>query len=179
MAVGPVNINRNPSDKVKLCCKFGGKLMPRLSDGALHYVGGRTHIMVFPRDITLQEFYSKMEDTYGGPVVICYKLSDQDLHSLVSISSDEELDSMMEECDSLLEASEYESAKVQVFLFPPYDPDQNSLAEFNNSESSHIVEVTSDANARKDNIEGSTSTLHLDVRGNGFIDIDKLFLRKI
>ncbi|KAL0910919.1 hypothetical protein M5K25_019016 [Dendrobium thyrsiflorum] len=184
MAVGPLNINRNPSATtipqtsnlqssrklVKLCCKFGGKLMPRLSDGALHYVGGRTHIMVFPRDITLQEFYCKMEDTYGGPVVICYKLSDQDLHTLISISSDEELDNMMEECDCLLEASEYESAKVQVFLFPPYDPDQNSLAEFNNNESSHIVEVTSDANARKDNIEGSTSTLHLDVRGDGFID---------
>ncbi|KAL0910922.1 hypothetical protein M5K25_019018 [Dendrobium thyrsiflorum] len=179
MAVGPVNINRKPSATtipqtanlqssrklVKLCCKFGGKLMPRLSDGALHYVGGRTRIMVFPRDITLQEFYCKMEDTYGGPVVICYKLSDQDLHTLVSISSDEELDNMMEECDSLLEASEYESAKLQVFLFPPYDPD-----EFNNSEPSHIVEVTSDANARKDNIEGATSTLHLDVKGDGFID---------
>ncbi|KAL0910930.1 hypothetical protein M5K25_019026 [Dendrobium thyrsiflorum] len=172
MAVGPVNINRYPSDKVKLCCKFGGKLMPRLSDGALHYVGGRTRIMAFPRDITLHEFYCKMEDIYGGPVVICYKLSDQDLHTLVSISSDEELDNMMEECDSLLEASEYESAKLQVFLFPPYDPDQNSLAEFNDSKSSHIVEVTSDANDRKDNMNGATSTVHLDVRGDGLIDED-------
>ncbi|KAI0497425.1 hypothetical protein KFK09_020649 [Dendrobium nobile] len=179
MAVGPLNINRNPSAttitqtanlqsscKIKLCCKFGGKLMPRLRDGALHYVGGRTRIMVFPRDITLQEFYCKMEDTYGGPVVIRYKLSEQDL---VSITSDEDLDNMMEECDCLLEASEYKSAKLQVFLFPPYDR-ENSLTEFNDSESSHIVEVTSDVNAQKDNIEGATSTHHLDVRGNEFTD---------
>ncbi|KAH0454142.1 hypothetical protein IEQ34_016066 [Dendrobium chrysotoxum] len=181
MAVGPLNINRNPSAttipqtanlqlsrKVKLCCKFGGKLMPRLSDGALHYVGGRTRIMVFLRDITLQDFYCKMEDTYGGPVVICYKLYDQALHTLVSITSSEDLDNMMEECDCLLEGSEYESAKLQVFLFPPYDR-ENSLAEFNDSESGHIVEVTSDTNARKDNMEGATSTQYLDGRGDGFI----------
>ncbi|KAH0454766.1 hypothetical protein IEQ34_016690 [Dendrobium chrysotoxum] len=182
MAVGPLNINRNPfattipptanlqsSRKKKLCCKFGGKLMPRLSDGALHYVGGQKRLMAFSRDITLQEFYCKMEDIYGGPVVICYKLSDQELDTLVSITSDEDLDNMMEECDCLLEASEYGSAKLQVFLFPPYDR-ENSLAEFNDSESSHIVEVTSDANAKNDNMEGATSTLHLDGRGDGFID---------
>ncbi|KAH0454840.1 hypothetical protein IEQ34_016764 [Dendrobium chrysotoxum] len=182
MAVGPLNINRNPSAttipptanhqssrKKKLCCKFGGKLMSRLSDGALHYVGGQKRLMAFSRDITLQEFYCKMEDIYGGPVVICYKLSDQELDTLVSITSDEDLDNMMEECDCLLEASEYGSAKLQVFLFPPYDR-ENSLAEFNDSESSHIVEVTSDANAKNDNMEGATSTLHLDGRGDGFID---------
>ncbi|KAH0454513.1 hypothetical protein IEQ34_016437 [Dendrobium chrysotoxum] len=182
MAVGPLNINRIPSAstipptanlqssrKKKLCCKFGGKLMPRLSDGALHYVGGQKRLMAFSRDITLQEFYCKMEDIYGGPVVICYKLSDQELDTLVSITSDEDLDNMMEECDYLLEASEYGSAKLQVFLFPPYDR-ENSLAEFNDSESSHIVEVTSDANASKDNMEGPTSTLHLDVGGDGFSD---------
>ncbi|PKU60159.1 hypothetical protein MA16_Dca028406 [Dendrobium catenatum] len=182
MAVGPLNINRNPSattiaqtadlqssPKIKLCCKFGGKLMPRLSDGTLHYVGGRTRIMVFPRDITLQEFYCKMEDTYGGPVVICYKLSEQDLYSLVSITSHEDLDNMMEECDCLLEASEYESAKLQVFLFPPYNR-ENYLNEFNDTETSHNVELTSDANAQKDNIEGATSTLHLDSRDDGLMD---------
>ncbi|KAH0455032.1 hypothetical protein IEQ34_016956 [Dendrobium chrysotoxum] len=182
MAVGPLNINRNPcattipptanlqsSRKKKLCCKFGGKLMPHLSDGALHYVGGQKRLMAFSRDITLQEFYCKMEDIYGGPVAICYKLSDQELDTLVSITSEEDLDNMMEECDYLLEASEYGSAKLQVFLFPPYDR-ENSLAEFNDSESSHIVEVTCDANASKDNMEGPTSTLHLDVGGDGFSD---------
>ncbi|KAH0454989.1 hypothetical protein IEQ34_016913 [Dendrobium chrysotoxum] len=74
--------------------------------------------MSFLCDITLQKFYCKMEDTYGGSVVICYKLP---------------------------EAFEYGSANFQVFLFPPYDK-ENPLTEFNDagsndSEPSHIVGV--------------------------------------
>ncbi|KAH0454728.1 hypothetical protein IEQ34_016652 [Dendrobium chrysotoxum] len=49
-----------------------------------------------------KKFYCKMEDTYGGSVVICYKLPGQDLDTLVSISYIEDLAIMMEECDCLL-----------------------------------------------------------------------------
>ncbi|KAH0454733.1 hypothetical protein IEQ34_016657 [Dendrobium chrysotoxum] len=48
-----IEIAKKMCSIVKLYCKFGGKLMPHLSDDALHYVGGRTCIMAFPYDITL------------------------------------------------------------------------------------------------------------------------------
>ncbi|KAL0921436.1 hypothetical protein M5K25_008505 [Dendrobium thyrsiflorum] len=190
MAVSPLITTRNPSSttipprakhrssrKVNIRCRFGGKLMPRLSDGALHYVGGRTRITDFRRDTTLQDLYCKMEDIYGGPVVICYKLPDQNLDSLVSISSAEDLNNMLDEYDYLKEASSCGYPRLHVFLFPLSNR-ENSLAEFNDvacndSGLSYIEEVngtTKDDGFKtyeNNNKEGPTSMLNVDDRGDG------------
>ncbi|KAH0453765.1 hypothetical protein IEQ34_018089 [Dendrobium chrysotoxum] len=103
--------------KVKLLCSFGGKILPRPSDGALRYVGGQTRIIAVRRDTTLPELCRKMADAYGAPVAIRYQLPDEDLDALVSVSSAEDLDNMMDEYDKLAEVSGDGSAKLRVFLF--------------------------------------------------------------
>ncbi|KAH0464236.1 hypothetical protein IEQ34_007022 [Dendrobium chrysotoxum] len=190
MAVSPLITNRNPSSttippkaknrssrKVNIRCRFGGNLMPRLSDGALHYVGGRTRITAFRRDTTLQELYCKMEDIYGGPVVICYKLPDQNLDSLVSISSAQDLDNMLDEYDYLKEASKCGYPRLHVFLFPLSNR-ENSLAEVNNaacndSGLSYMEEVNGATKAdgfktyKNEDQEGATSMQHWGHDGMG------------
>lgn len=39
------------SDRIKLRCSFGGRIIPRKNDGALKYVGGETRVLAVPRSI--------------------------------------------------------------------------------------------------------------------------------
>ncbi|KAH0463855.1 hypothetical protein IEQ34_006641 [Dendrobium chrysotoxum] len=172
MAVSPLITNGNPSSttipprakhrsscKVRIRCRFGGKLMPRLSNGALHYVGGQTYRTDFRRDTTLQEFYYKMEDIYGGPAAIRYKLSDQNRDTLVSILSTEDLDNMLDEYDCLLEAPGGQYTRLEVFLFPPSNM-ENSLAEFNDV----------DCNDNVEEVNGATKADACKIYGEGNIE---------
>ncbi|KAL0906474.1 hypothetical protein M5K25_024971 [Dendrobium thyrsiflorum] len=104
------------SRKVKFLCSFGGKITPRQSDGALSYVGGLTRIIAVRRNATFNELCSKMEDAYGGPVLISYQLPDQGLDSLVCVSCVEDMENMMEEYDRLSQASGDRYTKLRVFL---------------------------------------------------------------
>ncbi|KAI0516166.1 hypothetical protein KFK09_008838 [Dendrobium nobile] len=192
LAVSPLINNRNPSSttippkakhgssrKVNIRCRFGGKLMPRLSDGALHYVGGRTRITDFRRDLTLQELYCKMEEIYGGPANICYKLPDQNLDRLVSISSAEDLDNMLNKYDYLKKTAKCGYPRLHVFLFPLSNR-ENSLddaddAACNNNGLSCIEEVNGATKAhgfktyKNDGKKAATSMLRVDNKcdGNG------------
>nr|GMD76995.1 Serine/threonine-protein kinase CTR1 [Ipomoea batatas] len=105
--------------KVKLLCSFGGKILPRPSDGALRYVGGQTRIISVRRDVSFGEMIGKMMDTYGQDVVIKYQLPDEDLDALVSVSCPDDLENMMDEYEKLVEKSADGSAKLRVFLFSP------------------------------------------------------------
>ncbi|XP_074582440.1 RAF-like serine/threonine-protein kinase 24 isoform X2 [Curcuma longa] len=105
--------------RVKLRYSYGGKILPRLSDGALRYVGGETRILTVKRDASLPEILRKMAEAYGGPVVLRYQLPDEDLDALISVSTSEDLENMMEEYDKL--AAENPNAKLRVFLFSPSD----------------------------------------------------------
>ncbi|XP_020597147.1 uncharacterized protein LOC110036926 [Phalaenopsis equestris] len=109
--------------QVKLLCSFGGKL----NDGNLHYIGGQKRIIAVSRDTTFQEFYCKMEKTYGGPVRICYQLPSQNLDILVSVCNAEDLEHMMDEFGSLSKDSNHKSAKLRIFLFPPIDLEHCSI----------------------------------------------------
>ncbi|XP_019181783.1 PREDICTED: uncharacterized protein LOC109176835 isoform X2 [Ipomoea nil] len=105
--------------KVKLLCSFGGKILPRPSDGALRYVGGQTRIISVRRDVSFPEMVGKMMDIYGQDVVIKYQLPDEDLDALVSVSCPDDLDNMMDEYEKLGEKLSDGSAKLRVFLFSP------------------------------------------------------------
>ncbi|KAG9456218.1 hypothetical protein H6P81_000726 [Aristolochia fimbriata] len=117
--------------KVKFLCSFGGKILPRPSDGALRYVGGQTRIISVRRDIGYPELMQKMVDVYGQPVVIKYQLPDEDLDSLVSVSCKEDLDNMMEEYEKLIESTSEGSAKLRVFLFSVSELDSPGMPHFN------------------------------------------------
>ncbi|KAI3811246.1 hypothetical protein L1987_20965 [Smallanthus sonchifolius] len=114
--------------KVKFLCSYGGKILPRPSDGVLRYVGGDTRIISVRRDVGFNELMQKMFDSNGRNVVIKYQLPGEDLDALVTVSRPDDLENMMDEYDKLIERSSDGSAKLRVFLFS--DLDSSSVIRF-------------------------------------------------
>ncbi|KAG7559929.1 Protein kinase domain [Arabidopsis thaliana x Arabidopsis arenosa] len=116
--LGSSDMDDEELEKVKFLCSYNGKIMPRPSDGMLRYVGGQTRIISVKRNVRFDEFKQKMIQVYGQPVVVIkYQLPDEDLDALVSVSSSEDIDNMMDEFDKLVERSSDGSGKLRVFLF--------------------------------------------------------------
>ncbi|KAK7388550.1 hypothetical protein VNO78_23369 [Psophocarpus tetragonolobus] len=116
--------------KVKFLCSFGGKILPRPSDGMLRYVGGQTRIISVRRDVSFNDLVQKMVDTYGQVVVIKYQLPEEDLDALVSVSCHDDLENMMEEYEKLVERSPDGSAKLRVFLFSASESEISGGVQF-------------------------------------------------
>ncbi|KAK4434696.1 Serine/threonine-protein kinase EDR1 [Sesamum alatum] len=139
------------SSKLKVLCSFGGRILPRPSDGKLRYVGGETRIIRISKDITWKELWLKTTALYDETCTIKYQLPGEDLDALVSISSDEDLLNMMEECNVLEDGDA--SKKLRMFLFSPADLDDAhfSLANSNgDSEMKYVVAVNGmDIGSRK------------------------------
>ncbi|KAI5416027.1 uncharacterized protein LOC127073445 isoform X2 [Lathyrus oleraceus] len=119
----------NSGRKVKFLCSFGGKILPRPSDGMLRYVGGQTRIISVKKDVSYNDLVLKMVDTYGQPVVIKYQLPEEDLDALVSVACPDDVENMMEEYGKLVERSPDGSAKLRVFLFPLSEVDLSGAAQ--------------------------------------------------
>jgi len=106
--------------KMKFLCSYGGKILPRPSDGQLRYVGGETRLVTVDRSITFQDFMKKLEDIFETMnVIIKYQLPTLDLDILISVICDEDLQNMKEEYDRY--DSHKESGpcpRVKAFLFP-------------------------------------------------------------
>ncbi|KAI3941216.1 hypothetical protein MKX01_029790 [Papaver californicum] len=140
------NLGEYPSDegnddssqtrKLKFLCSFGGKILPRPTDGILRYVGGQTRIISVRRDVGFHELVQKMNDVYGQPVVFKYQLPDEDLDALVSVSCPEDLDNMVEEYEKLVESSVDGSAKLRVFLFSASELDSSGTVKLGDSNDS-------------------------------------------
>ncbi|KAJ8753177.1 hypothetical protein K2173_017756 [Erythroxylum novogranatense] len=167
--------------KVKFLCSFGGKILPRPSDGALRYVGGQTRIISVRRDVSFHELMQKMIETYGQPVVIKYQLPDEDLDSLVSVSCADDLDNMMDEYEKLAEKSSDGSAKLRVFLFSPTDLDISGMLQLDLHDNGQryvdavngILDTGGGSGggiARKESIASATSTQNSDFSGTEAID---------
>ncbi|XP_042519654.1 uncharacterized protein LOC122093387 isoform X2 [Macadamia integrifolia] len=109
------------STKMKFLCSFGGKILPRPSDGKLRYVGGETRIVRISKDISWQELMQKTLTIYNQPHTVKYQLPGEDLDALVSVSCDEDLQNMIEECN-VTEGAEG-SQKLRMFLFSDTDFD--------------------------------------------------------
>ncbi|XP_012081103.1 uncharacterized protein LOC105641215 isoform X2 [Jatropha curcas] len=156
--------------KVKFLCSFGGKILPRPSDGTLRYVGGQTRIISLRRDVSFNELVQKMVDTYGQPAVIKYQLPDEDLDALVSVSCPDDLDNMMDEYEKLAERSSDGSAKLRVFLFSAMELDSSGMVQFGDLHDSgqRYVDAINGMEggfggiARKGSITSATSTQNSD-----------------
>ncbi|KAH0449869.1 hypothetical protein IEQ34_020561 [Dendrobium chrysotoxum] len=192
MSVALLNANRTPpaarippteytSDdrKVKFLCSFGGKILPRQSDGALSYVGGLTRIIAVLRDSTFNELCSKMEDAYGGPVRIYYQLPDQGLDSLVCVSCVEDMENMMEEYDRLSQASGGDRfAKLRVFLSSRFDTESDANSDDSEPAYGEVVNRASafEADSRRAHREAQMKNVtfepNSDAGGDGFINED-------
>ncbi|KAE9585018.1 putative protein kinase TKL-Pl-6 family [Lupinus albus] len=107
------------STMMKFLCSFGGRILPRPCDGKLRYVGGQTRILRIRKDISWQELLQKALLIYNQVHVIKYQLPGEDLDALVSVSSDEDLQNMMEECNHLEDREG--SQKLRMFFFSMSD----------------------------------------------------------
>ncbi|KAL8128804.1 hypothetical protein V2J09_017959 [Rumex salicifolius] len=158
--------------KVKLLCSFGGKILPRPSDGILRYVGGQTRIISVSRDVSFSELVQKMVDAYGQPMVMKYQLPDEDLDALVSISCSDDLENMMEEYEKLLERLSDGSIKLRVFMFTASELDSSSMMQFADLQDSSqkyvdavngVMDVVEVGIATKESIASATSTQNSDI----------------
>jgi hypothetical protein len=165
--------------KVKFLCSFGGKILPRPSDGMLRYVGGQTRIISVRRDLSFNELVQKMLDTYGQPVVIKYQLPDEDLDALVSISCPDDLDNMMDEYEKLVEGSSDGSAKLRLFLFSASELDPSGMLQFGDLHDSGqryvdavngIMDGVGGGITRKGSMVSASSTQNSDFSGTEAVD---------
>ncbi|KAK9984460.1 hypothetical protein SO802_033985 [Lithocarpus litseifolius] len=106
------NNNKNTED-VKFLCSYGGKILPRCTDGTLHYAGGLTRVLAVDRSISFTELMVKLREFYAMKhgyvsglgcgcgtrqfLKKCQLLTD--LETLISITSDEDLVNVIEEHD--------------------------------------------------------------------------------
>nr|BAF01565.1 hypothetical protein [Arabidopsis thaliana] len=128
--------------KVKILCSFGGKILPRPGDSKLRYVGGETHIISIRKDISWQELRQKILEIYYQTRVVKYQLPGEDLDALVSVSSEEDLQNMLEEYNEM--ENRGGSQKLRMFLFSISDMDDALLGVNKNdgdSEFQYVVAV--------------------------------------
>ncbi|KAB1216907.1 hypothetical protein CJ030_MR4G016080 [Morella rubra] len=139
------------SMKMKVLCSFGGKILPRPSDGKLRYVGGETRIISIKKNISWQELMQKALSIYNQTYAIKYQLPGEDLDALVSVSCDEDLQNMMEECSELEEREGLQKLRMFLFSMSDLDDAQFSLSSVDrDSEVQYVVAVNGmDMGSRK------------------------------
>ncbi|XVE58751.1 hypothetical protein DITRI_Ditri04bG0194200 [Diplodiscus trichospermus] len=110
-----------PGARLRLMCSFGGHIMPRPHDKSLCYVGGETRLVAVDRHCSLSAFCNRLSRAllHGRPFTLKYQLPNEDLDSLVSVATDEDLENMIEEYDRLAatSTSSVTSSRLRLFLF--------------------------------------------------------------
>lgn len=108
------------SSKLRLMCSYGGHILPRPHDKSLCYMGGDTRIVVVDRNSSLSSLVSRLSNTLlnGRSFTLKYQLPSEDLDSLISVTTDEDLDNMIEEYDRTISASNStKPSRLRLFLF--------------------------------------------------------------
>ncbi|KAK4347072.1 hypothetical protein RND71_033411 [Anisodus tanguticus] len=106
-----------PQPRARFMCSFNGKIMLRPHDNQLRYIGGDTRIVAVNRHTTFAALLGKLSKLAGNSNInIKYQLPNEDLDALITVTTDEDLDNMMEEYDRLTQNQK--SARLRLFLFP-------------------------------------------------------------
>ncbi|KAK9936228.1 hypothetical protein M0R45_013079 [Rubus argutus] len=117
----------NDQSRVRFMCSFGGKILPRPHDNQLRYVGGDTRIVAVQRAATYSSLLSKLSKLSGlGNVTVKYQLPNEDLDALISVTTDEDVDNMMEEYDRITQNQNPKAARLRLFLFPQAQGDDST-----------------------------------------------------
>jgi len=115
------------SGGVRFMCSYGGRILPRPHDNELRYVGGDTRIVAVARNVSYSFLISRLSKLCGSTVTLKYQLPNEDLDALISVTTDEDLENMMEEYDRLQQSeainnskslSSSSSSRLRLFLFP-------------------------------------------------------------
>ncbi|KAL0677679.1 hypothetical protein Bca4012_005660 [Brassica carinata] len=104
---------KNSGSSLKFLCSYGGRILPRSTDGKLRYVGGHTRVLSVHRSISFEELMKKLFEFCGYSVDLRCQLPNGDLETLISVKSDEDLANIVEEYDRV------SGAKIRAVLSPP------------------------------------------------------------
>ncbi|KAL1531867.1 vacuolar protein sorting-associated protein 27-like isoform X1 [Salvia divinorum] len=113
-----------PPQKLRLMCSYGGHIVPRPHDKSLCYIGGDTRIIVIDRHTTLSGLRHRLSKTLLNNQLFSlkYQLPSEDLDSLISVTTDEDLENMVEEYDRLNNPAAVgggmKPGRLRLFLFP-------------------------------------------------------------
>lgn len=115
-----------PGAKLRLMCSYGGHIFPRPHDKSLCYVGGDTRIVVADRNSTLADLSARLSKILlqGRPFTLKYQLPNEDLDSLISVTTDEDLENMIDEYDR---TSALRPSRLRLFLFPTKPESASSI----------------------------------------------------
>ncbi|RID43895.1 hypothetical protein BRARA_I00729 [Brassica rapa] len=109
-----VDANEKKSgSSLKFLCSYGGKILPRSTDGKLRYVGGHTRVLSLDPSISFEELTKKLLEFCGYSVDLRCQLPNGDLETLISVKSDEELTNIVELHNRV------SGAKIKAVLTPP------------------------------------------------------------
>ncbi|KAL1568262.1 hypothetical protein AAHA92_03653 [Salvia divinorum] len=103
----------NSAKTLKFLYSYGGKIVPRPTDGKLRYAAGSTRVLAVDRSISYAELLVKFVESCGSSMILKCKLPTEDLDVLVSIKSEEELRIVIEEYERVSPES-----KIRAVLFP-------------------------------------------------------------
>ncbi|XP_058193697.1 uncharacterized protein LOC131310603 isoform X1 [Rhododendron vialii] len=110
-----------PNPKLRLMCSYGGHIIPRPHDKSLCYVGGDTRMVVVDRhgSSSLSALSSRLSRTLlnGRRFTLKYQLPNEDLDSLISVATDDDLDNMFEEYDRITTSVSSKPGRLRLFLF--------------------------------------------------------------
>ncbi|XP_022733488.1 protein eyes shut-like [Durio zibethinus] len=108
--------------KVRLMCSYGGTIVPRPHDKALCYIGGDTRMVVVERNTSLSSLHHRLSLSLlqGRPFTLKYQLPSEDLDSLISVTTNEDLENMIDEYDRTCSQTtpSSKSSRIRLFLFP-------------------------------------------------------------
>ncbi|KAL6559366.1 hypothetical protein OROGR_004483 [Orobanche gracilis] len=105
--------NHGMKKTIKFLYSYGGRIVPRPIDGKLRYLGGYTRVLSVDRSTTYSELMVKFGESCGSSMILKCKLPSEDLDLLVTIKSDEELRSVIEEYERVSPESQ-----IRAVLFP-------------------------------------------------------------
>lgn len=115
----PSPVSQPTGGKIRLMCSYGGHIVPLPHKKSFFYSGGDTRIITFPAASTasLSAFSAHMAAALhvSNPFNLKYQLPLHDLDSLISLSSDDDLQIFLEEFHRL--SSSPAPARIRLFLF--------------------------------------------------------------
>ncbi|XP_006396628.2 uncharacterized protein LOC18014264 [Eutrema salsugineum] len=104
--------------RVRFMCTFGGRILPRPPDNQLCYVGGDNRMVAVHRHTTFSSLLSKLAKLSGkSNISVKYQLPNEDLDALISVSTDEDVENMMDEYDRIAQNQNPRSSRLRLFLF--------------------------------------------------------------
>ncbi|MCD7465464.1 hypothetical protein HAX54_001368 [Datura stramonium] len=157
-------------ETLKAMCSFGGKILPRPSDGKLRYVGGETRVIRIRKDITWKVLWQKVLAIYDLTHIVKYQLPGEDFDALVTVSCDEDLQNMLEECNVLEDGDT--SRKLRIFLFSISDLD-DAHSSLTNSDADSEFQYVVAINGLEMGSRNSSTLHYLGSSVNNLAELDE------